>query len=337
MKNGKTNAPGLRSAACACLAAAMLSASAPVHASIPIQIQGLGSNSFEVDPSSSTAAYWQTADTLNLPNSSTLGDTLGGAFGSLSSPVSLDLLSYPSFGLEVQLSSGSGFNTPFTVEFFDASFQLLNKFTGTTTTASTNRSVLWLSFADTTVASFATVAGLQFTWDGDQSGTSSYTALRALVGAKPEGYYTARSPGGFRFLTWTNAGSGLWLPPGKTSWAALSDSNAKTGVTAMDHRETLRKVSKLPVTSWQYKHDPNHRYIGPMAQDFYAAFGLGSDDKHISTLDADGVALSALKGLIAELRQRQVRSQAQARRLAELEAELQVLRATAPNNLPPAE
>jgi hypothetical protein len=34
-----------------------------------------------------------------------------------------------------------------------------------------------------------------------------------------------------------------------------------------------------------------------MAQDFHAAFGVGPDDKHIATVDADGVALAAIQGL----------------------------------------
>jgi regulator of replication initiation timing len=37
--------------------------------------------------------------------------------------------------------------------------------------------------------------------------------------------------------------------------------------------------------------------MGPTAQEFYAAFGLGEDDKHITTVDADGVALAAIQGL----------------------------------------
>jgi beta-xylosidase len=39
------------------------------------------------------------------------------------------------------------------------------------------------------------------------------------------------------------------------------------------------------------------RHLGPVAQDFHAAFGLGSDDRHIATVDADGVALAAIQGL----------------------------------------
>jgi hypothetical protein len=38
-----------------------------------------------------------------------------------------------------------------------------------------------------------------------------------------------------------------------------------------------------------------------MAQDFYAAFGLGEDDKHITTSDEGGVALAAIQGLNAKL------------------------------------
>jgi len=42
------------------------------------------------------------------------------------------------------------------------------------------------------------------------------------------------------------------------------------------------------------------RHVGPMAQDFYAAFKVGEDDKHITSIDEDGVALAAIKALHAE-------------------------------------
>ncbi len=148
------------------------------------------------------------------------------------------------------------------------------------------------------------------------------------------GSFTARAPGGVRFITTsqanittnTNPPLGVYLAPGESSWRTLSDRNAKTKSSPVDHREVLRKVARMPVTSWEYKHDPGRQFIGPMAQDFRAAFGLGHDDKHISTLDTDGVALSALQGLIAELQVRKDRSAAQAARLRELETELQSLR-----------
>ncbi len=113
--------------------------------------------------------------------------------------------------------------------------------------------------------------------------------------------YTARAPGGFLLLTSTNAVAGLALPANSSTWASLSDSNAKTDIRPVDYRNILAKVAALPVTEWRYKHDPRRRYIGPMAQDFHAAFGLGFDDKHISTLDTDGVTLAAIKGLVQEI------------------------------------
>ena len=111
--------------------------------------------------------------------------------------------------------------------------------------------------------------------------------------------FTVRAPGGARFITATNL-VGAILASGATAWAVLSDSNAKTAVEPLQPREILKKVAALPVTSWRYKHDPQRRYIGPMAQDFHEAFGLGADAKTISALDTDGVTLAAIQGLVEE-------------------------------------
>ena len=57
----------------------------------------------------------------------------------------------------------------------------------------------------------------------------------------------------------------------------------------------------MPITSWSYKAEkPSIRHIGPMAQDFYKAFGLGLDNKHITTIDEGGVALVAIQGLFRQ-------------------------------------
>jgi hypothetical protein len=82
-----------------------------------------------------------------------------------------------------------------------------------------------------------------------------------------------------------------------------SDRNAKTNFQSVDARAVLEKIAALPVTRWNYKTDaPSEQHIGPMAQDFHAAFGLsGKDDTHISAVDAQGVALAAIKGLNAKL------------------------------------
>lgn len=77
-----------------------------------------------------------------------------------------------------------------------------------------------------------------------------------------------------------------------------SDRNKKENFKPVDPRAVLEKVAALPLSEWNYKDDEEHsRHLGPMAQDFKAAFGVGPDDKHITTVDADGVALAAIQGL----------------------------------------
>ena len=81
-------------------------------------------------------------------------------------------------------------------------------------------------------------------------------------------------------------------------WTNGSDRNSKKNFTPVDQKDILAKVADLPITAWQYKREPDSvRHIGPVAQDFYAAFGLGGSDKHIGTVDIDGVALAAIQGL----------------------------------------
>lgn len=60
-------------------------------------------------------------------------------------------------------------------------------------------------------------------------------------------------------------------------------------------------------------------YIGPVAQDFKAAFYPGRDDKSITTLEFDGVELAAIKGLQQELKQKDAKIEALEKRLSRLE------------------
>jgi hypothetical protein len=88
------------------------------------------------------------------------------------------------------------------------------------------------------------------------------------------------------------------LAPKGSQWTSLSDRNAKENFGTVDAREVLAKLAVMPIETWNYKaQDASIRHMGPMAQDFYAAFGLGEDKLGIGTMDADGVAFAALKGL----------------------------------------
>ena len=102
--------------------------------------------------------------------------------------------------------------------------------------------------------------------------------------------------------------------------ALTSDRNAKDDFTPVDTQAVLGKVAGLPLSEWSYKDDPRQtRHLGPVAQDFHAAFGLnGADDKHISMVDEGGIALAAIQGLNEKV---EGRSQEAEARIQKLEAE----------------
>jgi hypothetical protein len=114
--------------------------------------------------------------------------------------------------------------------------------------------------------------------------------------------FAARTTGGVRFVTAIdgsgNPTGGVSVVAGGGSWSSLSDRNAKDNFAPVDTSELLRRLSSFPIQTWNYKAQAaSIRHIGPTAQDFHAAFSIGEDDKHITTIDADGVALAAIQGL----------------------------------------
>jgi hypothetical protein len=311
-------------------ASALGLASAPAA----FDLQSLGAPHFEVDGGATTATYSQNSTSLIFDSSINLGATLGGLFTSGSQDWSL----YSKFGLRMTLT-GVNPGLPFTVDFFGRDgdqLSIINIYQGQTIALGLTPTVVILDLTLAGTGNFSQVVGMQFTWDGDGAIDTSVTEVVGFDAPATQGMFVARAPGGVSLLTSTNEVAGIELTPAG-AWSSLSDSNSKTKIATIDPRELLRQVAALPVTEWYYKHDPNRRYIGPMAQDFRSAFGLGFDDKHISTLDTDGVALSALKGLIEELRERKQRSAEQARRLTELEAELHTLTEKVGSGLPPSE
>jgi hypothetical protein len=76
-----------------------------------------------------------------------------------------------------------------------------------------------------------------------------------------------------------------------------SDRNRKNDIVAVDNKKVLETVANLPISTWTYKTDDGVKHMGPMAQDFHAAFGLGNTPLGISSIDTGGVALAAIKGL----------------------------------------
>jgi hypothetical protein len=102
--------------------------------------------------------------------------------------------------------------------------------------------------------------------------------------------------------------------------ASLSDRNAKTGFQPVDSQAVLARVAALPISTWRYKNAAaTQRHLGPMAQDFYAAFEVGLDDKSICTVDEGGVALAAIQGLNQKLEEQRAENAELKQRLDALE------------------
>jgi hypothetical protein len=146
--------------------------------------------------------------------------------------------------------------------------------------------------------------------------------------------FRVRSTGGVQFVTGIDgsgaANAGVQVAAGGGSWSSISDRNLKANFAAVNGRAILDAVTAMPIQTWNYiAQDESIRHIGPMAQDFYTAFGLGEDNTHIATIDADGVALAAIQGLNEIVAEKDVR-------IAAIEAELAELKQQTQNSAAPS-
>ncbi len=145
-------------------------------------------------------------------------------------------------------------------------------------------------------------------------------STEADVVSSANNQFTARAAGGVRFYSNAGLTTGVQLAAGGGSWTAVSDRNQKENIAPVDCGEVLDKVAELPVCTWNYtSQESSIRHMGPMAQDLYAAFGLGESDTGITTIDADGVALAAIQGLNKRLKEKEAR-------IVKLEAELEEMK-----------
>jgi hypothetical protein len=116
--------------------------------------------------------------------------------------------------------------------------------------------------------------------------------------------FNVRSAGGVGFYTSASLSSGVELRPGASAWSSVSDVNRKENFRDLDGDAVLDRIAKMPIREWNYKaQDTSIRHVGPTAQDFHAAFGLGEDALRISTIDADGIAFRAIQALEARTRE----------------------------------
>ncbi len=157
-----------------------------------------------------------------------------------------------------------------------------------------------------------------FVWGGDPAHDSLSQANNDFV---------VVATGAIRMYGGPFGGGGCILSNGNAGWQCASDRNLKENFVQVDTQEVLHRVSKLPITSWNSKAVPDVRHIGPMAQDFHALFGVGEDDIHIGTTDAQGVALAAIQGLHQMMRQKDAKLQQQSREISALKRKLLAIEA----------
>jgi len=125
----------------------------------------------------------------------------------------------------------------------------------------------------------------------------------AIVTSSAPNEFLVRAAGGVGFYTNAALTAGVTLAAGGSSWSVVSDVNMKEHFRDLTDGDVLAGIARMPVREWSYKtQDASIRHMGPTAQDFHAAFGLGESDVRINTIDADGVALAAVKALEARTR-----------------------------------
>ncbi len=160
------------------------------------------------------------------------------------------------------------------------------------------------AIGSTAMGNLATVVGAadgSFVY-GDRS-TAGPGNTTARITAYAPNQFLVRAAGGVGFYTNAALTAGVTLASGGSSWSVVSDVNMKEHFREVTDDDVLAAIARMPVRTWSYKtQDAAIRHMGPTAQDFHAAFGLGESDTRINTIDADGVALAAARALEARTR-----------------------------------
>lgn len=122
-------------------------------------------------------------------------------------------------------------------------------------------------------------------------------------------------------------GPGSMLRATRSSTAILRPVRAgKHAFEPVEPRAILERLVELPIAEWSYRTgDATARHMGPVSEDFSAAFGLGRDDRHVSPVDLSGVAFAAIQGLHVLVRERDAEIEELKRSRDALEARLEAL------------
>jgi hypothetical protein len=146
--------------------------------------------------------------------------------------------------------------------------------------------------------------------------------------------FDARFKGGYYFRTSGNTTNiGVKVVSGGNAWVTISDSTKKHNFLPVNGEDFLQKIANLKLTSWNYKTQDakTFRHYGPMAQDFFNAFGkdkLGTIgcDTLINQADFEGVNLIAIQALEKRTRDLMMLNQNIQSENASLKSELNALK-----------
>ena len=227
----------------------------------------------------------------------------------------------PSRGLHVYSGGNSGFGTtaptaPIHVRRFDDTFEMLFL-------EQSNPSVI----QDRNMIQLDNNGGIRFQFDNNALGTS--WRFQAATGNQDVFEIAKVGTGVIEMKVDAN---GNLTTAGTVNGA--SSRGVKNSIEPVDSNDILMRLRDLAVAEWTYNRDPDGlRHLGPMAEDFYSAFGLGVDDKHIAPSDLAGVALAAAKALIERNEEQRdlinvqgKRIQMQDERITELESQNRMIR-----------
>ncbi|WP_436935265.1 tail fiber domain-containing protein [Halovenus marina] len=121
-------------------------------------------------------------------------------------------------------------------------------------------------------------------------------------GVKNDDTFNVRASSGVKFVT--NGGT-TYISGGSTGWSTTSTRTAKTNIEPVDSASVLDGVREMEVSTWEYTNEDGDgagvRHVGPMAKDFHDVLDVGDNEKHINSIDADGMAFAATQELAAEL------------------------------------
>jgi hypothetical protein len=165
---------------------------------------------------------------------------------------------------------------------------------------------------------------------GDESTTDS-------VRNQADNEFRIRYNGGIRLRVSTAANGntpgaggnvGCDLTVAVPSWTCASSRTVKENFRTVDGEDVLARIRAMPITTWNMIGGGREvRHLGPVAEDFYQAFGLGIGETTIGMGDIDGVNLAGVKALEARTQRLQQELDARTAEVGQLRGDVAELRA----------